>query len=56
MPADLRRAHEKLDKAVDRLYHKEPFKDDRERLEFLPERYGTMVQKNQKLAPEPERR
>ena len=50
MPADLRRAHEKLDKAVDRMYRKEPFKDDDERLEFLMELYGAMVQKNQKLA------
>ena len=49
MPSDLRRAHEKLDKAVDRLYRKEPFKDDHERLEFLLERYGAMVQKNQKI-------
>ena len=56
MPADLRRAHEKLDKAVDRLYRKEPFKDDHERLEFLLERYGAMVQKNQKLIPGPKRR
>ena len=56
MPTDLRRAHEKLDKAVDRLYRKEPFKDDHERLEFLLERYGAMVQKNQKLVPEPKRR
>ena len=56
MPSDLRRAHEKLDKAVDRLYRKEPFKDDHERLEFLLERYGAMVQKNQKLIPEPKRR
>ena len=56
MPTDLRRAHEKLDKAVDRLYRKEPFKDDHERLEFLLERYGTMVQKDQKLIQEPKRR
>lgn len=56
MPADLRRAHEKLDKAVDRLYRKESFKDDRERLEFLLERYGTMVQNNQKLVDRERRR
>ena len=49
MPSDLRRAHEKLDKAVDRLYRKEPFEDDHERLKFLLERYGAMVQKNQKI-------
>lgn len=49
MPLDLRRAHEKLDRAVDRLYRKEPFKDDHERLKFLLERYGAMVQKNRKI-------
>ena len=49
MPTDLRRAHEKLDRAVDRLYRKEPFKDDHERLAFLLERYGAMVQKNRKI-------
>ena len=46
---DLRRAHEKLDKAIDRLYRKEPFDDDHERLKFLLERYGAMVQKNRKI-------
>ena len=56
MPADLRKAHEKLDKAVDRLYRREPFKDDHERLEFLLERYGAMVQNNQKLIQEPKRK
>ena len=35
MPAELRRAHRDLDLAVDRLYRKEPFANDRERLEFL---------------------
>ena len=49
MPTDLRQAHEKLDKVVDRLYRKEPFRDDHERLKFLLEGYGAMVQKNQKI-------
>lgn len=35
MPPDLRRAHQKLDVAVDRLYRKEPFASDRERVEHL---------------------
>ena len=48
MPSDLRRAHEKLDKVVDRLYRNEPF-DDHEHLKFLLERYGAMVQKNRKI-------
>ena len=47
MPADLRKAHEKLDRAADRLYRSKPFKDDHERMEFLLERYGAMARKNQ---------
>jgi hypothetical protein len=39
MPADLRRAHQALDAAVDRLYRREPFGSDRERVEFLLARY-----------------
>jgi hypothetical protein len=35
MPHDLRRAHRDLDRAVDRLYRKEPFLSDRERVEHL---------------------
>jgi hypothetical protein len=35
MPEDLRKAHRSLDKAVDRLYRKEPFASDRERVEHL---------------------
>lgn len=35
MPADLRRAHYALDKCVDRLYRKAPFKFERERVEHL---------------------
>jgi hypothetical protein len=39
MPPDLRKAHLALDLAVDRLYRKEPFATDRERVEFLLARY-----------------
>jgi hypothetical protein len=39
MPGDLRKAHQALDKAVDKLHRKEPFKTDRERVEFLLARY-----------------
>ena len=39
MPAALRKAHQALDVAVDRLYRKEPFTSDRERVEFLLARY-----------------
>jgi hypothetical protein len=35
MPPDLRKAHRALDEAVDRLYRKEPFASDRERVEHL---------------------
>jgi hypothetical protein len=35
MPSDLRKAHRDLDEAVDRLYRKEPFTSDRERVEHL---------------------
>lgn len=35
MPADLLKAHQQLDKAVDKCYRKEPFKDERERIEYL---------------------
>ena len=35
MPPDLRKAHNALDEAVDRLYRKEPFLSDRERVEHL---------------------
>ena len=39
MPADLRKAHEANDKAVDQLYRKEAFASDRARVEFLLARY-----------------
>jgi hypothetical protein len=39
MPVDLRKAHQSLDAAVDKLYRKEPFATDRERVEFLLARY-----------------
>jgi hypothetical protein len=39
MPNDLRKAHRALDRAVDKVYRKEPFKSDRERVEFLLARY-----------------
>ncbi|WP_371811101.1 type IIL restriction-modification enzyme MmeI, partial [Caulobacter sp. S45] len=35
MPPDLRRAHRKLDEAVDRLYRRTPFTGDRDRAEHL---------------------
>ncbi len=35
MPAKLRKAHDALDRAVDKLYRRAPFKSDRERVEHL---------------------
>ncbi|MCB0880440.1 MAG: class I SAM-dependent DNA methyltransferase, partial [Thermoleophilia bacterium] len=43
MPADLRRAHEQLDEAVERLYRTKPFSSDDERLEHLFDMYEAMV-------------
>jgi hypothetical protein len=43
MPANLRRAHAALDKAVDRLYRSKAFGSDRERVEHLLGMYERMV-------------
>lgn len=43
MPADLRKAHEELDLAVERLYRKKPFTNDEERLHHLFARYEKLV-------------
>ena len=43
MPADLRSAHAALDTAVDRLYRREPFASDRDRVEHLFGRYEALV-------------
>lgn len=43
MPGDLRRAHRTLDRRVDRLYRREPFRTDMDRLEFLLDRYEEMA-------------
>lgn len=50
MPADLQKAHEMLDKAVDKAYRKQPFKTERERVEFLFGRYQALVQTATKKA------
>lgn len=44
MPLGLRKAHTELDRAVERLYRRKPFDSDRERIEFLFERYEQYVQ------------
>ena len=43
MPANLRKAHQALDRAVDRLYRKPSFSSDRERAEYLLGLYEKMV-------------
>lgn len=43
MPANLRKAHQALDRAVDRLYRKAPFASDRERVEHLFALYEKMA-------------
>ena len=42
MPPDLRRAHQALDRAVDRLYRRRGFASERERVEHLFRLYETM--------------
>ncbi len=43
MPAALRRAHNALDRAVDRCYRRQPFPDERRRFEFLFELYERLT-------------
>ena len=43
MPPDLRKAHQALDLAVDKLYRKEPFVSDRERVEHLFKLYENLT-------------
>lgn len=43
MPGDLRKAHHTLDLAVDRLYRKAPFENDRQRVEHLFTLYEGMT-------------
>jgi len=43
MPANLRKAHAALDTAVDRLYRKKPFDNDRDRVEHLFGLYEKLV-------------
>lgn len=45
MPTDLVKAHKALDKCVDSLYRKKPFKDDAERVAHLFEMYAELVER-----------
>ncbi len=44
MPVDLRKAHNELDKAVDRAYRSKPFENELERIQFLFERYQALAE------------
>ena len=44
MPANLKRAHRELDRAVDRLYKRGGFSSERERIEHLFSRYEEMLE------------
>ena len=48
MPLDLRKAHQKLDKKVEKLYRIKPFESDVERLEFLLGEYKKMTESKEK--------
>ena len=54
MPVNLRKAHQALDSAVDRLYRRSPFPSDRERVELLLVLYEKMIAPLS--APKPKRR
>ena len=44
MPVDLRKAHNELDKAVDKAYRSKPFATELERIQFLFERYQKLTE------------
>lgn len=56
MPADLRRAHAALDRAVDRLFRPAPFETDRDRVEHLFSRYEALVNPLERLGVEKNKR
>ena len=57
MPPNLRRAHRKLDRAVDRLYRRKAFNSERERIEYLFAEYERHQQQQVPIdAPTPTRR
>lgn len=46
MPSGLKKAHEELDKAIERIYRLTPFTSNEERLEYLFKLYDEMVKKD----------
>jgi hypothetical protein len=53
MPPKLAKAHEQLDRAVDRCYRKEPFTTDRQRVECL---FALFESPSVTLVPKPKKR
>ena len=56
MPPNLRRAHQGLDRAVDRLYRRKRFNSERGRVEYLFALYERMQAPLAAAAAKPERR
>jgi hypothetical protein len=56
MPHQLRKAHQELDKAVDKLYRPNAFTGDRDRVEHLFGLYEKLVAPLSATAPRPRRR
>ena len=56
MPPPLRKAHQQLDRAVDRLYRRAVFHSERERVEHLLARYERIVAPLDAARPKPRRR
>ena len=56
MPQDLRRAHEKNDETLERIYIGRKFKNDTERLEKLFDLYTKMTAKRPAPQPSPRKR
>lgn len=52
MPSGLKKAHEELDKAIERIYRLTPFNSNEERLEYLFKLYDEMVKKDTLFAKE----
>lgn len=50
MPADLKQAHQDLDRAIEQCYRLQPFTSDSERLEYLFKLYGEMVKQDKVFA------
>ena len=52
MPSNLKKAHQELDLAIERVYRLAPFNSDEERLEYLFKEYEKMIIENTLFAKE----